>query len=79
MSYPTLEERVQSAIESIRAYLQADGGDIRLINIQEDSIVQIEFLGACRSCNMNELTLRAGVEAAIKKAAPEIRSVVILE
>jgi Fe-S cluster biogenesis protein NfuA len=73
-----LEERVQNALESIRAYLQADGGDVRYKGY-ENNVVYIEFIGACRTCNMNELTLRAGVEAAIKKAAPEIVSVVIAE
>jgi Fe-S cluster biogenesis protein NfuA len=77
MNNQGLEERVQNALESIRSYLQADGGDVRYMGIYENNVVHIEFVGACRSCNMNELTLRAGIEAAIKKAAPEIVSVVV--
>jgi Fe-S cluster biogenesis protein NfuA len=79
MNTPGLEERVQNALESIRAYLQADGGDVRYKGIYENNVVHIEFVGACRTCNMNEITLKAGVEAAIKKAAPEIVGVVIAE
>lgn len=68
-------ERIEEALNSIRPYLEADGGNVRLIDVSEDMIVQLELLGACGSCPMSSMTLRAGVEESIKKAVPEIKGV----
>ena len=70
-----LERKVQGIIEQIRPYLQNDGGDIKFINITEDNTVNVELLGACGSCPHSTLTLKNGVESAVKKALPEIKSV----
>ena len=70
-----LKNRIEAALESLRPFLQADGGDVSLIEITDDNKVKIEFLGACKSCSMNPMTFKAGVEEAIRKAAPEIVSV----
>ncbi len=59
----------------IRPYLQADGGNIRFVELTEDNIVNVELLGACGSCPMSTMTLKAGVEAAMRKAIPEIKAV----
>lgn len=64
--------RVEKALDNIRPYLEADGGDVKVLDITEDYVVQLELLGACGSCPMSEMTLKAGVEEAIKKAVPEI-------
>ena len=59
----------------IRPYLQADGGNVSLIEITDDNIVKVELMGACKSCSMSLMTLKAGIEEAIKRAVPEIKSV----
>jgi Fe-S cluster biogenesis protein NfuA len=68
-------ERVESAIDSIRPYLKADGGDIKVLEITEEQVVKVELLGSCGACPMSAMTLRAGVEDAIRLAFPEIRKV----
>jgi Fe-S cluster biogenesis protein NfuA len=70
-----LIQKVENAIDQIRPYLQADGGNIRFVKLTEDNTVWVELLGACGSCPMSTMTLKAGVEQAIKKAIPEIKSV----
>ncbi len=70
-----LQGKVEGIIEQIRPYLQNDGGDIRFINIDDDNTVNVELLGACGSCPYSTMTLKNGVEEAIKKALPEIKSV----
>ena len=68
-------QKVEDALQAIRPYLEADGGDVKILEISEDGIVKLELLGACGSCPMSTMTLRAGVEEAIKRAVPEINSV----
>ena len=65
-------DRVIAALETVRPYLQVDGGDCQSVGITKDLTVEVKLLGACGSCPMSTLTLRAGVEQAIKKAVPEI-------
>ncbi|MDW7695274.1 NifU family protein [Flammeovirgaceae bacterium SG7u.111] len=72
----SLIDRVKEALKSIRPYLEADGGDVKLLEITEELVVKIELLGACVSCPMSSMTLKAGVEQAILSAVPEIKSVV---
>lgn len=68
-------ERVERAIALCRPYLQADGGDVELLRVTDDGIVELMFLGTCVVCPMSRMTLRAGLERAILKAAPEVRRV----
>lgn len=70
-----LTEKINEAIEQIRPFLNADGGDMELVEITDDAIVKVRLLGACSDCSMSAMTLKAGVEEAIKKVAPEIKSV----
>ncbi|MCE9540842.1 MAG: NifU family protein [Bacteroidetes bacterium] len=70
-----LTAKVEGALEQMRPYLKADGGNVSLIEITADKIVKLELLGACKSCSMSAMTLKAGIEEAIKRAAPEIRGV----
>lgn len=67
-------ERVEKALDSIRPYLEADGGNVRVVDINE-GVLRLELLGACGTCPMSTMTLKAGVEEAIKKSVPEINSV----
>ena len=71
----TIFQKVEDALQAIRPYLEADGGDVKILNINEEGIVKIELLGACGSCPMSTMTLKAGVEEAIKRAVPEITAV----
>lgn len=72
---PEILRRVEEALESIRPYLITDGGNVRIVEITDDMIVNLELLGACGSCPMSAMTLKAGVEESIRKAVPEIRGV----
>lgn len=70
-----LIEKVKSVIEQIRPYLQQDGGDINFVEITDDMIVNVELTGACGSCPYSTMTLKNGVETAVKKVLPQIKSV----
>ena len=72
----TLSERVEAALDTIRPYMEADGGNIRLLEITSDMVAKLELLGQCGNCKMSMMTMKAGVEEAIKKAVPEIPGVV---
>ncbi len=72
-----LKERVEKALDEIRPFLQSDGGDISLVEINnEDKIVKIRLEGTCVNCSINQMTLKSGVEMTIKKYAPEIEKVI---
>lgn len=71
----TILQKVEDALQAIRPYLLADGGDVKILDISDGGIVNLELLGACGSCPMSAMTLKAGVEEAIKRAVPEITSV----
>jgi Fe-S cluster biogenesis protein NfuA len=70
-----LLQKVESALDTIRPYLEADGGNVSVEEITSDKIVKLKLLGACGSCPMSIMTLKAGIEQAIKKAVPEIEGV----
>ncbi|HZH55287.1 MAG TPA: NifU family protein [Sphingobacteriaceae bacterium] len=71
----SLMERVEQALDTIRPYLEADGGDVRIDEITPENVVKLRLLGSCASCAMSIMTFRAGLEQAIKKAVPEILAV----
>ena len=71
----SLKERVEQALDTIRPYLEADGGDVQVEEITSDNVVKLRLLGSCASCAMSIMTFKAGLEQAIKKAVPEIASV----
>jgi len=70
-----LNERVLNALETIRPYLKADGGDVELVKVTEEGIVEVKLTGACTNCPMSSMTLRAGVERALIREVPGIRRV----
>ena len=76
MTNEELTIEVQKALEEIRPFLNSDGGDITLISIEDEKHVKVRLEGACTSCSVNQMTLRAGVETTIKKFAPQIETVV---
>jgi Fe-S cluster biogenesis protein NfuA len=71
-----MREEVEKALESIRPALQADGGDIELVDVGEDGIVQVRLTGACGGCPMSQMTLKMGVEKTLKKIVPQVTSVI---
>lgn len=70
-----ITKKVQNVIAQIRPYLQQDGGDIEFIEFTEENVVNVKLLGACGSCPYSTMTLKNGVESAMKKAIPEVKSV----
>jgi Fe-S cluster biogenesis protein NfuA len=67
--------RIESALDQIRPYLEADGGNVKVLEVTEDMVLKLELLGACGSCPMSTMTLKAGVEQSVLRAIPEIKSV----
>jgi Fe-S cluster biogenesis protein NfuA len=71
----SLLERVEAALDSIRPYLETDGGNVSVEEITPQGVVKLRLLGSCGSCPMSIMTLKAGIEGAIQKAVPEITGV----
>jgi Fe-S cluster biogenesis protein NfuA len=70
-----LIERIEEALNQLRPYLEADQGDVSLVEVTDDMVVRLKFLGACSSCSMSAMTLKAGIEQTILKMVPEIKRV----
>jgi Fe-S cluster biogenesis protein NfuA len=73
-----ITQKIEASLDSIRPYLKADGGNVRINEITDDRIVRLEFVGACGNCSMSTMTFKAGVEAAIKRDVPEVRSIEVV-
>ena len=71
-----MKEKVEAALNKVRPALMADGGNVELVDVQEDGVVKVKLLGACGSCPMSQLTLKRGVEARLKAKIPEVREVI---
>ncbi len=69
---PELREQIEFALDTIRPYLEADGGNVRIVELTDDMVLKLELLGSCGTCPMSTMTLKAGVEEAIKRSIPEI-------
>ncbi len=67
--------RIEEALDSVRPYLLADGGDVKLHDLTDDMVVRLELLGSCQSCPMSAMTFKAGLEESIRKAVPEVAKV----
>jgi Fe-S cluster biogenesis protein NfuA len=76
MTHEELTLNIEKALEEIRPFLNSDGGDIKLISIEDEKHVKVQFEGACTTCSLSMGTLKAGVETTIKKYAPQIETVV---
>jgi Fe-S cluster biogenesis protein NfuA len=73
---PSMREKVQGVINLIRPAVQADGGDIELVDVSNDGVVQIRFHGACHGCPSSTMTLQMGIERNLREKVPEITAVV---
>jgi Fe-S cluster biogenesis protein NfuA len=71
-----MKEKVQDAINRIRPNLQADGGDVALVDITDDGVVKVKLLGACHGCPMSQMTLKMGIQKYLVKEVPGVREVV---
>jgi len=71
-----MKEKVQKIINEIRPNLQADGGDVELVDVSDDGIVKVRLVGACAGCPMSQMTLKSGIEKYLKKMIPEVKTVV---
>ena len=76
---PELEQKVKNVLEQIRPYLQSDGGDLEFIDLSENNIVSIRLTGMCGNCPHSRMTLKNGIESAVKRVLPEIQSVESVE
>ena len=70
-----MREKVQAALDKIRPTLQADGGDVELIDVTDKGIVQVKLQGACKGCPMSQMTLKNGIERIVLKEVPEAKAV----
>ena len=74
-----LLKKVDAVIEYIRPYLQADGGDVKLIDITDDLTVKVKLTGACNGCPFSMMTLKSGIESAVKEKVPELKEVIAVD
>jgi len=75
MDNQTIEEKVKTSLTTVRPFLQQDGGDVELVRVTDDGIVEVRLTGACKGCPMSLMTLRAGIERALMHDIPEVRRV----
>ena len=73
-----LIEKIELALNDVRPFLQVDGGNVELVDVTDDMIVQVRWLGMCQNCSMSAMTMKAGIEQTIKSKMPEIHSVVAI-
>jgi|GWRWMinimDraft_15_1066023.scaffolds.fasta_scaffold210484_1 Fe-S cluster biogenesis protein NfuA len=73
-----LIKKIEAALDSIRPYLEADGGNVRVVELSADGLLKLEFVGNCQGCPMSSMTFKAGVEEAVKRLVPEIKSIEIV-
>jgi Fe-S cluster biogenesis protein NfuA len=73
--YLMLKEKVETALNKVRPSLQADGGDVQLIDVDEDGVVKVKLKGACAGCPMSQMTLKMGIEKILKQNVPEVKRV----
>ena len=71
-----MKEKVEATLERIRPSLQADGGDVELVEVSPDGVVKVKLTGACQGCAMSQMTLKMGIERALKQQVPEVKEVV---
>ena len=73
---PELLQKIEKAIDTVRPHLIADGGNVEIIELREDGVLVVRYTGACRTCSMSEMTLRAGISRAVTANVPEVLKVI---
>ncbi len=71
-----MKERVRAILEKVRPSLQADGGDVELVDVSEEGVVRVRLTGACKGCPMSQMTLKMGIQRYLQREMPEIKDVV---
>jgi Fe-S cluster biogenesis protein NfuA len=74
----SLYRKVEEALDTIRPYLEADGGNVEIVEITADQTLKIELKGACKTCNMSHMTMRSGIEETVRRAVPEIKNIIAI-
>jgi Fe-S cluster biogenesis protein NfuA len=75
MGVNPMKEEVREALEDVRPHLQADGGDVELVDVEDDGTVKVRLTGSCAGCPMSQMTLKWGVENYLKKKIPSVKTV----
>ena len=70
-----MQEKVEKALIKVRSFLQADGGDVELVEVTEEGVVRVKLTGACSGCPMASMTLKTGIERILKEEVPEVKRV----
>lgn len=71
-----MRDKIENALQKVRPSLQADGGDVELINVDDDGVVSVKLTGACGGCPMSQMTLKMGIEKILKENVPEVKEVI---
>ncbi|NQW42384.1 MAG: NifU family protein [Bacteroidetes bacterium] len=74
-----VKDKIEEALNSVRPFLAKDGGNVELIDMDDNNVVTLKLLGACSGCSMSHMTMKAGIEEAIKKVLPEVKSVIAID
>lgn len=74
-----IKQKIEIALNSMRPFLEADGGNVELVEVTEDMEVKLRLLGNCSNCSMSSMTMKAGIESGIKNALPEVKKVTAVE
>jgi len=74
----TIESRVEHALDNVRPFLQADGGDVELVAVNADGKVSIKLLGSCQHCQISDMTMKFGIEEGVKRYVPEVKEIVAI-
>lgn len=71
-----MKEKIEAALDKVRPSLQADGGNVELVEVTPDGVVKVRLTGACGGCPMSQMTLKSGIERVLKQEVPEVKEVV---
>ena len=72
----TIIDKIEAALQEIRPFLEADGGDINFIELTDEWVVKVKLVGSCGTCNISMMTVKNGVEVVVKRAVPEVKEVI---
>ena len=74
-----LETRIEAALDTVRPFLQADGGDVEVVSLSDNKNLVLRFLGSCNSCSMSDMTLKAGIEDTLRRSIPELGTITAIK
>lgn len=74
-NHQEIEKQINQALDSLRPFLHADGGDVELVEVSDDLVVKVRLLGNCKTCQISDMTMKAGIEEGVKSAVPSVKRV----